>query len=316
MANAPTPFPVSDPAGADAMVVASATSGTPPTPKTQHRRAQAARARETQANLIESWVRAEADAEAAIRWTHRTLQGQTARDAMTASLDLWMWPSDSQASGEGNPDGGPGLHDTVVNPVARGGLQASGSAGGDDNDDIEIQGASRARSQSPSDAAVHTMQDDDVPSSRQVRGEPALGGGVGGGAWGPPDGGHSMAVDSVPDMAGAAVSAPPGVGGLGSGPRANEGGKRTGGHEVSTADDFRPAPNSPTVGDNADGPAGGTNTGRDVPGPARQTDDDGGDDAQHPGIQVAHASEDGIGHGSASGQARKRIRGSKGRKRR
>ena len=89
-----------------------------------------------------------------------------------------------------------------------------------------------------------------------------------------------------------------------------------GGHEVSAADDFRPAPHSPTVRDHTDGPAGGLHTGRDLPGPASQSYDGGGDDAQHPGIQVADASEGGIGHGSASGQARKRIRGSKGRKRR
>ena len=115
MANAPTPFPVSDSEGADAMVVESATSGTPPAPKTQHRRAQAARARETQANLIESWVRAEEDAEAAIRWTQRTLQGQTARDAMTASLDLWMSPSDGQDT-DGPPHGAHSLHEPM--PVA------------------------------------------------------------------------------------------------------------------------------------------------------------------------------------------------------
>ena len=114
-ANAPTPFPVLDSEGADAMVVESATSGTPPTPQTQHRRAQAARARETQANLIESWVRAEEDAEAVIRWTERTLQAHEARHAMTASLPLWRWPSDGQAS-EGNPDGGHGLHETMFAP--------------------------------------------------------------------------------------------------------------------------------------------------------------------------------------------------------
>ena len=76
---------------------------------------------------------------------------------MTASLHLWMWPSNGQGS-EGNPDGVHGLHETMFHPVARGELQATGSAIGHDNDEIEILGESRARSQSPYDAAVHTMQ--------------------------------------------------------------------------------------------------------------------------------------------------------------
>jgi hypothetical protein len=145
---------------------------------------------------------AEEDTEAAIRWTQRTLQDHAARHAMTASLDLWMWPSDGQDS-EGNPDGGPGTHETMSDPVARGDLHANGSAGGDDTHEIEILGDSRARSQSPYDEAVHTMQEADVQSSRPVRGAPALGGGVGVGAWASQDGDHGMAVDSVPDMAGA-----------------------------------------------------------------------------------------------------------------
>ena len=177
MVNAHPPFPMMDPAGDDVMGVEDATSGTHPAPQTPPRKAQAVRARAARANLIASWESAEEDAEAAIRWTHRTLQDQAARDAMTASLALWMWPSDGQDSA-GNPDGGHGLHETVLSPVARGGLHATGSAGGDDNDDIEIQGESRARSQRPYDAAVHTMQDADVPSSRPVRGAPLLGGGV------------------------------------------------------------------------------------------------------------------------------------------
>jgi len=148
MANAPTPFPVLDPAGDDAMVVEDATSGTHPAPQTQQRKAQAVRARAARANLIESWERAEEDAEAAIRWTQRMLQDREARHAMTASLDLWMWPSDGQAH-EGNPAGGHGLHETMSDPVARGGLQATGSAGGDDRAQITILGESRLRSDSP-----------------------------------------------------------------------------------------------------------------------------------------------------------------------
>ena len=160
-------------------------------------------------------------------------------------------------------------------------------------------GESSARCDSPYADAVRPMQAADVQSSRPVRSEPALGGGVGVGAWAPQDGGHGMAVDSVPDMAGAGADGHP--------------------HRFASSQQHRAwlrDQNSPTVRDSADGPAGGTNTGRDLPGLVSQTDDDGGDDAQHPGIPVADASEGGIGHGSASGQARKRIRGSKGRKRR
>jgi hypothetical protein len=105
MPNASPPFPLMDPAGDDTMVVEDATSGTHPAPQTQQRKAQAVRARAAHANLIASWESAEEDAEAAIRWTQHTLQGQAARDAMTASLDLWMWPSDGQDS-EGNPSTG------------------------------------------------------------------------------------------------------------------------------------------------------------------------------------------------------------------
>jgi hypothetical protein len=207
---------VLDSEGADAMVVESATSGTPPAPKTQHRRAQAVRARETRANLIASWARAEEDAEAAVSWTHRILQDREARAAMTASLDLWTWPSGSQAS-EGHPDGGHGLHDTVVHPFARGGLQATGSAGGQEHDDMGLLGVSTDRSDSADDAAVHTMQQADAHSSPPVRVEPALEGGVGGGAWGPQDRGHGMALDSATNLVGAGVCARSDAGGLGSG---------------------------------------------------------------------------------------------------
>jgi hypothetical protein len=93
MVNAPTPFPVLDSEGDDARVVEDATSGTHPAPQTQQRKAQAVRARAARANLIGSWARAEEDAEAAIRWTQRMLQDREARDAMTASLDLWTSPS-------------------------------------------------------------------------------------------------------------------------------------------------------------------------------------------------------------------------------
>ena len=64
------------------------------------------REKEDEARLLAAEVELmKEDAEAAIRWTHRTLQDQAARDAMTASLDLWMWPSDGQDS-EGNPSTG------------------------------------------------------------------------------------------------------------------------------------------------------------------------------------------------------------------
>ena len=200
--NAPTPSSVLAFGGDDAMAVERATSGAHPASQRQQRRAQAVRARETRANLIGSWVRAEEDAEAALWWTQRTLQDHAARDAMTASLDLWMWPSDGQGS-EGHPGGVHGLHDTMFDPVARRGLQVAGSAGRADNTVIDILQATRARSHSPCDAAIPPMQEAAVPSSRPVRGESALGGGVEVQAWGPHDGGHGMALDSVPDRAGA-----------------------------------------------------------------------------------------------------------------
>jgi hypothetical protein len=119
---------------------------------------------------------------------------------------------------------------SLVDPVARGGVHATGYDGGDDSDEIAILGKSRARSDSPYDEAIHTMQEADVPSSRPVRSEPALGGGVGVGAWGPQDGGNGMALDSVTDMAGAGACARSGVGSLGSGQRTNDsGGQGTGG---------------------------------------------------------------------------------------
>ena len=105
MANAPTPSSVLAFGGDDAMAVADATLGTHPAPQTQQRKARAARAREARANLSASWARAEEDAEAAVSWSHRMLQDRGARAAMTASLDLWMWPSDGQDS-EGHPAGG------------------------------------------------------------------------------------------------------------------------------------------------------------------------------------------------------------------
>ena len=92
------------------MTVEDATSGTHPALRTQRRRAQAERARQTRANLKGVRDMAEEDTEAAIRWTQSTLL--QARDAMMASLGLWMWPSDGQDS-EGNPGGDPGLHETT-----------------------------------------------------------------------------------------------------------------------------------------------------------------------------------------------------------
>ena len=56
-----------------------------------------------------------------------------------------------------------------------------------------------------------------MPSSRPVRGEPALGGGVEGGAWESQDSGQGMALDSVTDMAGAGDSARSGQVRLGEG---------------------------------------------------------------------------------------------------
>jgi hypothetical protein len=60
---------------------------------------------------------------------------------------------------------------------------------------------------------IHTIQEADVSSSPPVRGEPALGGGVGVGAGGPPVDGEGMDLDT----AGAADGARSGVGGLCSG---------------------------------------------------------------------------------------------------
>jgi hypothetical protein len=255
MPNASPPFPMMDPAGDDAMVVEDATSGTHPAPQTQQRKAQAVRARAAHANLIASWESAEEDAEAAIRWTQRTLQGQSARDAMTASLDLWMWPSDGHDS-EGHPDGDHGLHATMFDPV--GGLQAAGSAGGDNHAEIAILGESRARSHSPCDAAIHTMPGADVPSSRPVRGEPALRGGVEGEPWESQDSGNSGALDSATDMAGASAGARSGVGGLGSGQPADEGGQGPGGSGVPAAAALTPAVHGATARDHADDPNGGS----------------------------------------------------------
>jgi hypothetical protein len=78
-------------------------------------------------------------------------------------------------------------------------------------------GESNTRSQSPYDPEIHIMEEVEVPTSSPVHGEPALGGGVGVGAWAPPDNGEGMDLDSVPDMAGAGDCARSGVGGLSSG---------------------------------------------------------------------------------------------------
>ena len=79
-------------------------------------------------------------------------------------------------------------------------------------------GESTTRSQSPYDPAIHIMEEVDVPNSSPVHGEPALGGGVGVGAWAPPDDGEGMAlhVDLVAAVAGAGDGGQSGAGGLGS----------------------------------------------------------------------------------------------------
>ena len=160
-----------DPAGDDVMGVEDATSPAHQASQRQQRRARATRDRATRATSVRSGEMAEEDTEAALRWTKSTLKGHAARDAMTASLDLWMWPSDAPDSA-GNPVGGHGPNEPMFDPVARGGVHATGSAGGNDTTEIETMGASTARSERPYDEAVHTMQEADVPSSRTVRGEP------------------------------------------------------------------------------------------------------------------------------------------------
>ena len=278
MANAPTPFPVLDSVGADAVVVENATLGTPPAPQTQQRKARAARAREARAHLSASWARAEEDAEAAVSWSHRMLQDRGARAAMTASLDLWMWPSDGQDS-EGHPAGGHGLHETMFDPVARGGLHATGSAGGDGHAEIAIFGGSSARSDGPSDEAIHTMTEADGPSSPPVRVEPAVGGGVGVGAWGPQDGGHGMALDScrapLPHEAGDDGTDVEG---------AVHGRREAFGGAVGTGDGTAPVSSD-------DDPEGGSDTGRQLLGPASQHDGAEDDDSRHPALG------DGVGGG-------------------
>ena len=103
-----------------------------------------------------------------------------------------------------------------------------------------------------------------MPSSRHVRGEPALRGGVGMGAWASQDGGHSMAVDSVTDMADAGASARQGVGGLGLGQRTKGGGGTgIGGSGVPKADGLRPDVHGAHDSDHIDDPAGGIDTGRE-----------------------------------------------------
>ena len=76
-----------------------------------------------------------------------------------------------------------------------------------------------------------------MPSSRPMRGEPDVGGGIGVGAWAPRDGGNGVALDSVTDMTGAGAGARSGVGGLGSGQRTIVGGgKGIGGSGIPAAD--------------------------------------------------------------------------------
>ena len=99
-----------------------------------------------------------------------------------------------------------------------------------DNDD-DTEGGSDTGGDLPGPASrknigARVLQEADVPSSRPVRDESALGSGVGGGAWGPQDDGSSMAVDPVTDMAGAGAGARLGVGGRGSG--VNNGGAGSG----------------------------------------------------------------------------------------
>ena len=202
---------------------------------------------------------------------------------MTASLDLWMCPSDGQAS-EGNPDGGHGLHETMFASVARRGLHAAGSAGGDDHAEIAIVGASRARSHSPCDAAILTLPETAVPSSRPVRGEPSVGGGVGVGAWGPQDGGHSVTA-----MAGAGAGAQSGVVGLASGQGPAGGGlcrgPDTGGRGAPQAGDFRPAVHGAQAHNHDDEPAVS-------------------DDFQHPGSHGDEADTPATGEREQAGRRR------------
>ena len=75
-------------------------------------------------------------------------------------------------------------------------------------------GESTTRSQSPYDQELHTMEEVEVPNSSPVHGEPALGGV---GAWSPPDVDEGMDLDPVTDMAVAGDDARSGVGGLSSG---------------------------------------------------------------------------------------------------
>jgi hypothetical protein len=81
-----------------------------------------------------------------------------------------------------------------------GGVDANGCACSSDCHEIAILGESRARSDSPYDEAIHSMQEADVQRLRPVHSEPALGGGLEVGAWGPHDGGNGMALDSVPGV--------------------------------------------------------------------------------------------------------------------
>ena len=61
------------------------------------------------------------------------------------------------------------------------------------------------------------MEEVEMPNSSLVHGEPALSGGVGVGAWAPPDDGEGMDLAQVTDMVVAGDGAWSGVGGLGSG---------------------------------------------------------------------------------------------------
>ena len=109
-------------------------------------------------------------------------------------------------------------------------------------------------------------------------------------AWGPPDGGRGLALDSVTDMASAAAGARLGVGGLGSGQvRLGEVVDRT---VLSAADGASAQP-----GDGHD-----VATGRDLRRPARPNDGGDSDEVQHQGGQggvggcLAQIHDDGARH--------------------
>ena len=164
-----------------------------------------------------------------------------------------------------------------------------------------------------------------MPTSSPVHGEPALSGGVGVGAWVPPDDGEGMHVhvDSVTAVAGAGDGARSGVSGLDSGQvRLGEGAD---GAVLSAAHgaSARPGAGHDEVMD----VVGGVDRASDVPDSLKPVVD-------RPSVPFASAGADvlDLGHNAAagalvvaaaasgpaggSGQARIRFRGSKGRKRR